>query len=146
MNRNGDKRQAPRDSGGLRADWRVKASCRGYVVDHFDPWDADPNDGKVNPTAESICKHCPVQRDCLLEGLRNDQLNGGVAFGVWGGLAPRQRRALVRLRYRVGCPVCHGKLVITPEGEEWQACARCGVTWRCRKPAAYITHDSGQSS
>jgi len=60
-------------------------------------------------------------------------MNGGFAYGVWGGLSPKERRALIRLRYRVACPVCRGQLIITAEGAEWQACASCAVTWRCRK-------------
>lgn len=123
---------APRGSGGLRSDWRTKAACRGYADTHWDPWDANPTDG-MNPTAESFCKHCPVKRECLLEGFRSDRLNGGHTFGIWGGCSPKQRRAMVRLRYRDGCPVCKGSLIITPGGEEWQACASCGITWRCRK-------------
>lgn len=134
MHRSGDNRsKAPRASGGLRSDWRTKAACRGYADNYLDPWDADPNVGSVNATAAAFCKQCPVKRECLLEGLRSDHMNGGDAFGIWGNTAPKQRRAMVRLRYREGCPVCKAKLIITPAGEEWQACASCGVTWRCRK-------------
>lgn len=146
MHRPGDNRtEAPRASGGLRPDWRTKAACRGYASATGDPWDADPNVGFVNSTAAAFCLQCPVKRECLLEGLKSDRLNGGDAFGIWGNTAPKQRRAMVRLRYRLGCPVCHGKLVITSEGEEWQACASCGITWRCRKREV-ITPDRPLSS
>lgn len=135
MHRTGsNKSDAPRGSGGLRSDWRTKAACRGYTDPYFDPWDADPGDG-MNPTAESFCKTCPVKRDCLLAGFQNDRISG-TAFGIWGGCSPKQRRAMSRLRYREGCPVCKGQLIITPAGEEWQACAACGITWRCRKREA----------
>jgi hypothetical protein len=147
MHQPGDNRnEAPRASGGLRPDWRTKAACRGYADGYLDPWDADPSVGVVNNTAKEFCSTCPVKRECLVEGLRSDRLNLGVAYGIWGNTAPKQRRAMVRLRYREGCPVCKAKLIITPEGEEWQACASCGITWRCRKPAVLITHDSEQSS
>jgi hypothetical protein len=141
----GDKlSKPPRESKGVLPDWRTKAACRGYAA-YIDPWDADPGDGVVNDTAAAFCKKCPVRRECLLEGLRSDKLNGDVAYGVWGGLSPKERRALIRLRYRVACPVCKGGLVITNEGEEWQACAQCGITWRCRKRPA-LTGDTLPSS
>lgn len=138
MQKPGDTRnEAPRNSEGLRPRWEEKAACRGYVTDYFDPWDANPTDATVNPVAAALCAHCPVQRECLLAGFESDRLNGGAAFSVWGGVAPKHRRAMIRLRYRVGCPVCKGQLIISPEGEEWQACATCGVTWRCRKRPVY---------
>lgn len=138
MHQSGDKHQAPRNSGGLRADWQKAAACRDYGDYYLDPWDADPNVGVVNQTAHAICRRCPVKRECLIAGLESDAMNKGVAFGIWGDTTPKQRRAMVRLRYRLWCPVCRGKLLITAEGEEWQACASCGITWRCRK-AAEIT-------
>lgn len=127
------RNEAPRASGGFRPEWRTKAACRGYADADTDPWDADPSVGVVNSAAKSFCSTCPVKRECLLEGLRSDRLNGGDAFGIWGNTAPKQRRAMVRLRYREGCPVCKAKLIITSEGEEWQVCVSCGITWRCRK-------------
>ena len=138
MTQHGDRLSgAPSESRGPRPDWRTKAACRGYAA-IIDPWDADPKDGVVSDTAAAFCKQCPVRRECLLEGLRSDLMNGGFAYGVWGGLSPKERRALIRLRYRVACPVCRGQLIITSEGEKWQACASCGITWQCRKrkPAA----------
>lgn len=137
MRQPGDNHKAPRGSGGLRVDWRTQAACRGYADAYVDPWDADPNVGAVNPMAKTFCTTCPVKRECLLEGLKSDRMNGGYAFGIWGGTAPKQRRAMVRIRFRQACPVCAGKLVITASGEEWQACASCGVTWRCKKRTIY---------
>lgn len=121
------------DNRGPQPPWQSKALCLGQVDADYDPWDADPNVTVPSRTADYFCQRCPVRRECLLAGLASDQLNGGVAFGIWGGLSPRQRRALVRIRYRQGCPVCGGKLLIAPEGEEWQVCASCAVTWRARK-------------
>ena len=138
MKNHGDNNEAPRASGGLRPDWRLKAACRGQVTDYFDPWDTDPSDGVVNEVAAALCKHCPVQRECLLAGFESDRLNGGAAFGTWGGVPPKQRRAMVRVRNRIGCPVCKGQLIISPAGEEWQACVTCGVTWKCRKRPDYF--------
>jgi hypothetical protein len=144
----GDKlKGAPSASKGPRPDWRVKALCRGYSTEQEDPWDADPKTKQPSDIAASICKQCPVRRECLLEGLRSDALNAGSAYMVWGGLAPAQRRALSRLRYRVGCPVCSGVLLISPEDAEWQVCVSCAMTWRTRKPKPVeITPDTSQSS
>lgn len=137
MNLPGDSKGAH----GLRhepqSDWRTKAACREYQFTYYDPWESGPKDRYPSQVAASFCKTCPVQRECLLAGLESDRMNAGAAYMTWGGLAPGQRRALVRLRFRQGCPVCHGKLLITPEGEEWQACAQCGITWRCRKRKVY---------
>ena len=136
MTQHGDKLSgAPSESKGPLTDWRSKAACRDYGNHYLDPWDADPNVGIVNATAHEFCVRCPVKRECLLAGLESDRMNNDVAFGIWGDTAPKQRRAMIRLRYRIACPVCRGSLVITSEGEEWQACASCGVTWRCRKRA-----------
>lgn len=133
MTQHGDKLSgAPRESRGPLPDWRTKAACSGYAA-AYDPWDAEPNDSVVSETAAAFCKQCPVKRECLLEGLRSDHMNGDVAYGVWGGLSPKKRRAIIRTRYRVACPVCKGNLVITAEGEEYQVCASCAVTWKCRK-------------
>jgi hypothetical protein len=121
---------APSNRTGPRPDWQTKALCRDYPAEY---WDADPSIGFVNPSAAAVCKQCPVQRECLLAGLESDKMNGDHAYLVWGGLAPKQRRAIVRARHRVGCPVCHGALLISPDGADWQVCASCGVTWRTRK-------------
>jgi hypothetical protein len=141
--RNIDRQGASRANGRLRADWRRDAACRDYADDYLDPWDADPHVSRVNATAHAFCVQCPVKRECLLAGLESDLLNAGVAFGIWGDTAPKQRRAMKRTRFRLGCPVCHGKLIITAEGEEYQACASCGITWRCRKHRLF-TDDTSQ--
>ena len=138
MTQHGDKLSgAPRESRGPRPDWRTFAACRKYETSHYDPWEAGPKDRKPSHTAEVVCDTCPVKRECLLAGLESDRMNHhGVAYHVWGGLAPAQRRAIIRAQNRVGCPVCKGQLLISPMGELWQACASCGVTWkrRNRKP------------
>lgn len=138
MTQHGDKLSgAPRESRGPRPDWRTLAACRKYEVSQYDPWEAGPKEWKPSHTAEVVCGTCPVKRECLLAGLESDRMNHhGVAYHVWGGLAPAQRRAIIRAQNRIGCPVCKGQLVISPADEVWQACASCGVTWkrRNRKP------------
>ncbi len=144
LRKNGDnKNEAPRSREGLRANWRLQAACSGYADNGIDPWDADPKDGKVNATAAAFCARCPVRRECLIEGLQSDQLNGGAAFLIWGGLAPKQRRALVRARDRLSCPVCHGVLLVAAVPATFQACASCGITWKARKESG-PTHTQSQ--
>lgn len=137
MKQSGDRTGARGTSHGPRPDWRTLAACRKFETTHYDPWEAGPKDRKPSHTAEVVCGTCPVKRECLLAGLESDRMNHhGVAYHVWGGLAPAQRRAITRAQNRVGCPVCKGQLLISPMGELWQACASCGVTWkrRNRKP------------
>jgi hypothetical protein len=129
----GDKIGARGTSHGPRPDWRTKAACREFVTTHYDPWEANPTERKPSHTAEVVCGTCPVKRECLLAGIASDAMNHhGVAYHVFGGLAPAQRRAITRARHRLGCPVCKGDLLISPTGENWQVCASCGVTWKTR--------------
>jgi len=49
--------------------------------------------GAAQRAATVICRHCPVQLQCLA-----DALDRQVPFGVWGGLTERERRAVLRSR------------------------------------------------
>lgn len=66
-------------------DWRVRALCRS----------ADPEllfvTGAEQRQAASICRTCPVKRECAADALDNR-----VEYGVWGGLTERQRRTLLK--------------------------------------------------
>ena len=44
--------------------------------------------------ARRICEGCPVKPECLEEGMREKD------FGFWGGLTPKERRALRTQRIR----------------------------------------------
>jgi hypothetical protein len=50
-----------------------------------------PNTGDQGAAkkAKEICRQCEVQKDCLAWALANEE-----EFGVWGGLTPKERRAL----------------------------------------------------
>jgi WhiB family transcriptional regulator, redox-sensing transcriptional regulator len=67
--------------------WRRWAACRKvptavfFPAGNFARWD--------EKQAKTVCATCPVQADCLAFALENDE-----AFGVWGGLNERERRAL----------------------------------------------------
>lgn len=65
-----------------------RAACAGAPLQLFfpDPTRADP--GELEQ-AKAICAGCSVREACLAAGMRE-------AHGIWGGLAPRERRALRR--------------------------------------------------
>lgn len=108
--------------------WRADAACRSLADRYFDPWDSDDKAREPNATAAQICGTCPVRRTCLIEAIVNNE-----TYGTWGGLTWRQRKALVRARRRVRCPICSGKLLALTD-DHAQACLSCGVTWRTIVP------------
>ncbi|MGW6955267.1 sigma-70 family RNA polymerase sigma factor [Streptomyces sp. PAN_FS17] len=69
-------------------DWAARAACRSAD---------EPLDMFAEQTARArhttVCAGCPVQTACLADALDND-----VDFGVWGGMTPGERRALLRRR------------------------------------------------
>jgi WhiB family transcriptional regulator, redox-sensing transcriptional regulator len=48
-------------------------------------------EGAAQRSAREVCLSCAVRIECLIDALDNK-----VAFGVWGGLTERERRALLR--------------------------------------------------
>lgn len=65
-------------------DWRLSALCAQADPEAFFPaW------GESTHTAKRICRRCEVRADCLKDALEHKD-----AFGVFGGLSPRERRDL----------------------------------------------------
>ena len=65
--------------------WRDKAACGDADPDLFFPPDEG---GKAQARkAKGICAGCPVRAECLEYAIRN-----GEHWGVWGGVAERDRR------------------------------------------------------
>jgi WhiB family transcriptional regulator, redox-sensing transcriptional regulator len=52
--------------------------------------------GAAQRTARQVCGSCVVRLECLV-----DALDHRIAFGVWGGMTERERRALLRRRPEV---------------------------------------------
>ena len=73
-----------------RPDWMQKAACRG-----LDPELFYPQRGITTKEAKAVCDSCEVCALCLEYALVN-----GEKFGIWGGLAERQRRKLRQRRAR----------------------------------------------
>lgn len=78
---------AQQDAAAVREAWVARAVCRGVDPERLFVRGAAQREAKV------ICRHCPVQVECLADALDNK-----VPFGVWGGLTERERRALLRAR------------------------------------------------
>jgi WhiB family redox-sensing transcriptional regulator len=66
--------------------WMQDALCAQTDPDLF-----FPERGQPAEPARRICGSCPVAAKCLEYALRNE-----IWYGVWGGLAERQRRRLLR--------------------------------------------------
>jgi WhiB family redox-sensing transcriptional regulator len=66
------------------ARWRELAACRGTGLEVF-----FPGRGESAGPARQVCAGCPVRQPCLDYAITNR-----IAYGVWGGLTERERRAL----------------------------------------------------
>lgn len=70
--------------------WRLEAACRDTDIRLFFP---EQHDTRTTVTAKQICATCPVQPQCLAEGLMEEH-------GVWGGTTELERRKIRRARRR----------------------------------------------
>ncbi len=66
------------------ARWRELAACRGIDLEVF-----FPGRGESARPARQVCAACPVRQPCLDYAITNR-----IAYGIWGGLTERERRAL----------------------------------------------------
>jgi hypothetical protein len=66
------------------ARWRELAACRGTDLEVF-----FPGRGESAGPARQVCAACPVRQPCLDYAISNR-----IAYGIWGGLTERERRAL----------------------------------------------------
>lgn len=65
-------------------DWRERALCA-----QTDPEEFFPPEGGASRQAKKTCAVCEVRSECLSWALANDE-----RYGVWGGLAERERHRL----------------------------------------------------
>lgn len=72
-----------------RPDWWDSAACLGANPDLFFAHDG----GHEARTAKAICAACPVRAECL-----DDAIDNREAFGVRGGMSPKERRVEARRR------------------------------------------------
>ena len=66
------------------ARWREQAACHGADLNLF-----FPERGESAEPARQVCAACPVRQPCLDYAISNR-----IAYGIWGGLTERERRAL----------------------------------------------------
>lgn len=81
--------RCPSDEGAGLLPWGFhsdRAACLGFTGDAF--FVPDPGH---EARAKAICWTCPVREPCLAYAVATDQ-----RLGVWGGLNPAERRALIR--------------------------------------------------
>lgn len=85
--------------------WRDNALCR-----EVDPeiWFVAKG-GSARP-AKRICAACPVRVACLDYALRHNE-----AFGIWGGLTEKERKALRKQRVERLAPVVDLPIPSVPE-------------------------------
>lgn len=76
---------APADTS---SSWQERALCA-----QTDPEAFFPEKGGSTREAKKVCGACEVRAECLEYALTRNE-----AFGIWGGLSERQRRALKRTR------------------------------------------------
>ena len=73
-------------------DWQLRGACRGMDSAVFFHPDGERNPSRERRTAaaKEVCAHCPVVKPCREFALRTRE-----QFGVWGGLAEAERRAIL---------------------------------------------------
>jgi len=69
-------------------DWQGSALCAEVDPDMWFP-DAG-GASKEYLAAKALCQRCPIRAQCLAFALEHHE-----DHGIWGGLAPSERRALV---------------------------------------------------
>jgi WhiB family redox-sensing transcriptional regulator len=80
----------PVSLGVLRDVVMAKGACVGTYADEFFPKKHDDTAG-VTRKAKGYCRICPVTVECLEWALATGQ-----PTGVWGGLSPKERRAMIK--------------------------------------------------
>jgi len=73
-------------------DWQVRAACRGTDTSTFyhPENERGPSRVKRELAAKAVCQTCTVVESCLRWALSARE-----PYGVWGGLSPEERDALI---------------------------------------------------
>lgn len=82
--------------------WRRYAECA--TADHNLFF---PERGASTAQAKAMCGRCPVRIDCL-----EHSIFSGEQFGLWGGLAERNRRKVKHLMARKGMTLAEALKVV----------------------------------
>lgn len=81
-------------------EWTLDALCAEVGIDLF-----FVEKGGSPRAAKSLCSRCPVAGECLEYALDFEK-DHAYLYGVFGGLAPRQRHALLVHRHGQTCGSC----------------------------------------
>jgi WhiB family redox-sensing transcriptional regulator len=79
--------------------WAVDALCQ-----QVDPEMFHVEKGGTTLPAKTICGRCDVRAECLAYAMDVEDDVAG-RFGVFGGLGPRERKALAETGWRAGDPI-----------------------------------------
>ena len=71
-------------------EWSDQALCAETDPELFFPEKGSPTVG-----AKAVCRRCPVAVQCLTFALDYERDNPPL-FGIWGGVPPKKRQALLR--------------------------------------------------
>ncbi len=92
----------------IRSPWRALAGLapppwteRALCAQVGDPDMFYGNGGESARTAKKVCAACPVRAECLAYALAHEGTQH--AYGIWGGLAPKERR---RYKRQTSCTTC----------------------------------------
>jgi hypothetical protein len=78
--------------------WQEDAECKGLDTNIFFPEVfGDQQNGMIWEQAKKICRACRVTDECLKSELSFEQVSGR-RNGMWGGLTPKEREQLSRVR------------------------------------------------
>lgn len=118
--------------------WIDDAACRSDLYEIPDFHSESPSEVAQ---ALSICRECPVRRECLISALNNYE-----RFGVWGGRTENelrkaqaidQRGAPVERKTRISCPYCgeNKNILELPSlaTRRQLHCQVCDLIWKPKK-------------
>jgi WhiB family redox-sensing transcriptional regulator len=76
-------------------DWQLRAACRGSdtALFYHPENERGPSRLRRERRAKAVCARCPVTENCLRWALATRE-----PYGVWGGLSPEEREALLTSR------------------------------------------------
>ncbi|MEE6169081.1 MULTISPECIES: WhiB family transcriptional regulator [unclassified Mycolicibacterium] len=83
-----------RESPGRDREWHLQARCRGLPSAVFFTDDHHRGRRQLDHehNAKRICASCPVLSRC-----REYALDAQEPYGIWGGMAPRERAAVLQM-------------------------------------------------
>ena len=79
-------------------EWVERAKCHDYPVTMFIFDNEERDTIRRIREAKAVCEDCPVQAECLEEGIRSGSV------GIWGGLTLKERQKIPRVEKIIPIP------------------------------------------